>query len=242
MNRLLSAVRMSRVPLCAFARFSARRRLRRGPADGAAVDAAEIDDARRALGAVAVDAVMRREEVAVERLERVGAGLQRNLEMVATARRSRRRRSAGSACAGRARLRSASGCAQDWSRSASARSTSDHSRPESSRGKAMELSCSMGAKSRPVADSTPGCGGTAIRRMPSSRAERGRMQRAAAAQRQERVAAGIDAAADRDQPDRLRHLGIEDAMDAERRMVETETERTRDGRFDRPAARGRARA
>src|SRR5216684_8532177 len=61
----------------------ARRCRRRRSADGAAVDAAEIDDAGRALGAVAVDAVMRREEVPVERLERVGGtGLKRNLEMV----------------------------------------------------------------------------------------------------------------------------------------------------------------
>src|SRR5471030_295647 len=46
-----------------------------GSADGAAVDAAEIDDAGRTLGAVAVDAVMRCEEVPVERLERVGTGV-----------------------------------------------------------------------------------------------------------------------------------------------------------------------
>ncbi len=50
--------------------------------------------------------------------------------------------------------------------------------------------------------------------------QRGGMERPATAQRQERVAPGIDAAADRDEPDRFRHLGIEDAMDAERRMVE----------------------
>ena len=50
--------------------------------------------------------------------------------------------------------------------------------------------------------------------------QRGRMQRPAAAQRQERVTAGIDAAADRDEPDPFRHLGVEDAMDAERRMLD----------------------
>src|SRR6185369_5829446 len=60
----------------------ARRGRRRGSADSAAVDAAKVDDAGRALGAVAVDAVMRLEEVAVERLERVGIGSKRNLEVV----------------------------------------------------------------------------------------------------------------------------------------------------------------
>ena len=65
--------------------------------------------------------------------------------------------------------------------------------------------------------------------------QRGRVERPATAQRQERVATGIDAAADRDEPDRFRHLGVEDAMDAERRMFEAETKRTRDRRLDRPA-------
>jgi len=47
------------------------------------VDAAQVDDAGRALGAVAVDAVVRREEVPVERRERVGGiGSKRDLEMV----------------------------------------------------------------------------------------------------------------------------------------------------------------
>ena len=47
------------------------------------MDAAEIDDAGRALGAVAVDAVVRREEVPVERLKWVGGfSLKRNLKMV----------------------------------------------------------------------------------------------------------------------------------------------------------------
>ncbi len=44
--------------------------------------------------------------------------------------------------------------------------------------------------------------------------QRRRVQRPAAAQRQERVTAGIDAAADRDEPDRFRHLGVENPMDA----------------------------
>ena len=65
--------------------------------------------------------------------------------------------------------------------------------------------------------------------------QRGRMEGAAAAQRQERVTAGIDAAADRDEADRFGHLRVEDAMDAERRMFETEAERARDRRLDRPA-------
>src|SRR5437764_2098819 len=62
------------------------RRSRRRSLDSAAMDAAKIDDAGGALGAVAVDAIMRREEVAVERLDWVGGlGAKRDLEIVGLA-------------------------------------------------------------------------------------------------------------------------------------------------------------
>ena len=171
MNRPLSAVRMSRVALCAVVAFRARRCRRRRPADRAAVDAAKIDDAGRALGAVAVDAVMRREEVPVERLERVGGiGLKRNFEVVGLP---------DVADIGEVedlRLRGGHDprCASAWRRPG--RGRRGPVRPPAIRGlraaaeRPRSSHARSGAKSRPVADSTPGCGGTAMRRMPSSRA------------------------------------------------------------------------
>ena len=118
-----------------------------------------------ALGAVAVDAVVRGEEVAVERLERVGGigGMQRDFEVVGLADvadigevADLRVRSAGTPSAAHqpgASLR------RGWRAPVP---TSGHVEAREQPREGGGTSCSIGADSRPAADSTPGCGGTAI--------------------------------------------------------------------------------
>ena len=121
------------------------------------------------------------------------------------------------------------------SRSASARSISA-SRAASGRGKATESSCSIGAESRPVADSTPG-----MRRNGDPRDARSapapRVQRAAAAQRHERVVRGSSPGGSW-RGACLGHQGVEDTVGAERRGSERAPERTRRAS---PISRGRGR-
>ncbi len=59
------------------------------------------------------------------------------------------------------------------------------------------------------------------------------VHRAAAAKRQQRVAARIDTAADRYQPDRFRHLRVQHAMDAKRGLFDRHAQRTGDDALDR---------
>ena len=63
--------------------------------------------------------------------------------------------------------------------------------------------------------------------------ERGGMDRPGAAQRHQREAARIEAAADRHQSDALDHLRVHHAMDAERRVFHRQAERLRDAPLDR---------
>ena len=62
--------------------------------------------------------------------------------------------------------------------------------------------------------------------------ERGRMDRAGAAEGDQREAAWIEAAADRDQADALDHLRVHHAMDTERRVLHRQSEWSRDAPLD----------
>ena len=88
------------------------------------------------------------------------------------------------------------------------------------RGSAAETSCSTGAASRPAADSTPGRRGTRMRRDAELVGQRAGMQGAAAAQRQQREPARVVALADRYEADAFGHLRVDDAMDAERGLLD----------------------
>ena len=70
--------------------------------------------------------------------------------------------------------------------------------------------------------------------IPSSPGQRGRVQRAAAAEGHQREAARIDAAADRHQADAFGHLHVDHPMDAERRLAHRRAERLGDLFLDRP--------
>ena len=95
------------------------------------------------------------------------------------------------------------------------------------RGSAVETSCSTGAASRPTADSTPGRRGTRMRPSPELVGKRAGMQGAGAAERQQREPARVVALSDRHEADALGHLGVDDAMDAERGLLDGEAERAR---------------
>ena len=226
---------MSRVALVCAVASRARRCRRRRSADGAAVDAAKIDDAGRALGAVAVDAVMRREEVPVERLERVGGiGPKRNFQVVGLpdiadiGEVEDLRVRGGHALAAH---QPGAGLVAVGEGLFDLRPFEAGEQPRKGRGTLML----DGSKEQACRRQHAGMRRHGDASDAQFARQRGRMERSATAQRQERVTPGIDAAADRDEPDRFRHLGVEDAMDAERCMFETETERARDRRFDRLA-------
>src|SRR5207248_9771239 len=62
--------------------------------------------------------------------------------------------------------------------------------------------------------------------------ERGGVETAGAAEREQRESTRIESLTDRDQPDALSHLRIDDAVDAERGLLDRQSERPRDPLLD----------
>ena len=99
------------------------------------------------------------------------------------------------------------------------------------------------AWSSPTAEKTPGRGGTSTRRMPELARERGGVDRAAAAERDEREVARVAAALDRHRLDRADHARVRQLVGAVRRVEHVQPERLGDVALERPlGASGRRRA
>ena len=164
-------------PSTRIGRVSRRRRPRRGcsRADrddrrlAGPVHGAQVDDLRRRVGAVAVDAVVRGEESRDRAAHRRRWEVQRHLQMIGLAdvadigviAETRRSRTLSACISAVARADPGPAGCPAQRRNVQLRSL---------RGNAAEISCSTGAPSRPAAESTPGCGGTTMAVMPSSSA------------------------------------------------------------------------
>ena len=90
-----------------------------------------------------------------------------------------------------------------------------------------ERSWRMSTSRQPSAEVTPGLGGTMHGRDRQLLGERGAVQRPGAAERDEREVARVVAAADRDQPHGVGHVGVGDLDDRVGRLVQLEAEAAR---------------